>query len=1266
MGLLTKLGKTVIKAADKAQDINKQMSLDLPEIIEDTPIKTSVVTDDLADEATEMLGNKEAIDNWKKENKVPKEESKRRKQRKFSKQAKDLQAGIMSGPEYRKYIRENQPATSFTPEDLKTMMPNFKQVVGALTKDKSDSGILGLNSSLDKGNIVSSRLDIPAYNEHDIWVTSIVDKEKGKLYGRTAVLKNVNFDMTNRGAKKLALDIATEAKKTKKVLDKETGERVPQEFTQTKTPFATMKGEWQDFSDKDAFALAEKYINDPEWIQVGFNPERHSFFYDKETMMPVFNADAVVQIGALVLAKVPKLTTPALKAERINKLRKLRIDNMPEGARPATFKEGGLVPMDNQMNFALGGLNDEGGEIDEVSGNRVPIGGTKEGVRDDIEISISEGEFVFPEDVVRYIGLDKLMKIRQDAKIGLKKMEAMGQMGNSDEATLPDDLPFTASDLIVVGDVNQPMEFNEGGFVVRPLPIQNVPTSSNEKSDYSSYANSSYILTKEFKNAKGDSTIITFINGEPVIPIPEGYVEVVKGNESEEANIINNAVKEVEQNFNDDGAMQRIEREEARATAIDYSSMSSDQFFDRMKYESTDGYTASQSIGVGIALLIPKFGGVTQAALKIDQRQKVATMQNAINNLPDGPKKQEYQAILNGYEESKNFNSDAKKGILSSIVGEVSNFLGEVASVAGLNLNINQVESIANNATTAVITANKPASNSESPNVKKSLRPEFNNQTDLPITDASQPPMANTPYLGEDAINAMQSNITLTNPRSGDGKYFKKGIKAREAGASPPLSTDFQQSASTKPAPKLINPKDPRFLGGDRPAQVESRANQADIKLAQAEDNLEQVETQQKYMQNPVPTLLPEEMKAVKDRPDELSFGSQGFEYDPNTQSNIPRQKSFEVSPNMSQLDQNALKTRNQFKSEASEFAIPDPSNVPTLTVDSRRPDMLGYTQTRDSNIPTTPVVSTLNPEEFREQERIRSGVPTFKDPEEFREQERIRSGVPTFKDPVVSTLNPEEFREQERIRSGVPTFKDPASTFSKKPKPVKITTQERKRVERAKSLIPDRVRFSDDYVNAKNSGFTGSSIGGYAVGKISGDKDPQGVMVNDDGKVTKVRDLRDKKEYGGISINVSDAATVFKDINGVEFVKTGLLGRGRATLDGKKYTGPGIKNVAYQQRELNKPKPKPTRKQKANKEGTRYNVKDDGTTYKAPADPEGNKGGFKSFKDMFDGGGPGESAEEEVKRGGGDGGYSFDKGGLLSKRKRVKINTSKRGLATR
>ena len=115
--------------------------------------------------------------------------------------------------------------------------------------------------------------------------------------------------------------------------------------------------------------------------------------------------------------------------------------------------------------FGDGGLKDEGGEIDEVSGNEVPVGGTKEGVRDDIPANVSEGEFIFPEDVVRFIGLDKLMSIRQDAKMGLKKMDAMGQMGNGDEASMPDDMPFDMTDIIVVGDNEQPMEFAGGGFI---------------------------------------------------------------------------------------------------------------------------------------------------------------------------------------------------------------------------------------------------------------------------------------------------------------------------------------------------------------------------------------------------------------------------------------------------------------------------------------------------------------------------------------------------------------------------------------------------------------------------------------------------------------------------------------------------------------------------------------------------------------------------------------------------------------------------------
>ena len=111
--------------------------------------------------------------------------------------------------------------------------------------------------------------------------------------------------------------------------------------------------------------------------------------------------------------------------------------------------------------FEDGGLKDEGGMIDEVSGNDVPSGSTREEVRDDIPAQLSEGEFVFPADVVRYIGLEKLMTIRQEAKQGLKQMEAMGQMGNSDEATMRDDLPFDINDL----DMEDEVEYNRGGVV---------------------------------------------------------------------------------------------------------------------------------------------------------------------------------------------------------------------------------------------------------------------------------------------------------------------------------------------------------------------------------------------------------------------------------------------------------------------------------------------------------------------------------------------------------------------------------------------------------------------------------------------------------------------------------------------------------------------------------------------------------------------------------------------------------------------------------
>ena len=137
------------------------------------------------------------------------------------------------------------------------------------------------------------------------------------------------------------------------------------------------------------------------------------------------------------------------------------------------LQSGGAVPMNNmskQMElfepvtrgFDEGGLMDEGGTVDPVSGNDVPPGSNQEEVRDDIPAQLSEGEFVFPADVVRFIGLEKLMMIRQRAKAGLQRMEDMGQMGNSEEAIMPDTLPFSIEDLDMEDDE---LEMAQGGVV---------------------------------------------------------------------------------------------------------------------------------------------------------------------------------------------------------------------------------------------------------------------------------------------------------------------------------------------------------------------------------------------------------------------------------------------------------------------------------------------------------------------------------------------------------------------------------------------------------------------------------------------------------------------------------------------------------------------------------------------------------------------------------------------------------------------------------
>jgi len=159
-----------------------------------------------------------------------------------------------------------------------------QQVHDALTKDKQPKAFAPRR--LGEGTPVAVRLDIPAYEKKNTWVVSVhhpkTDFTAGEVIGYDSVahIDNPRFGVHPTGA----LNIAS---------------------GKPKATIATVHGNWKKTTPEDAFKLSQAVHNDPQWRQVGMDPERHSYFYDRETQEPVMAADEALHIGPLVYAKNP-------------------------------------------------------------------------------------------------------------------------------------------------------------------------------------------------------------------------------------------------------------------------------------------------------------------------------------------------------------------------------------------------------------------------------------------------------------------------------------------------------------------------------------------------------------------------------------------------------------------------------------------------------------------------------------------------------------------------------------------------------------------------------------------------------------------------------------------------------------------------------------------------------------------------------------------------------------------------------------------------
>ena len=514
VGLVPGLGdvaaKAIKKGAREVFDVAKRVEVD-PNAMgsglgnvrlkpKDTPTN---LTDQALTNTIDDLGlSADDLEKWREKN-YAKNKFRVPPQEKLADAADALRQGEITSAEFRELSGVFQP---ILPIKKMPKFPTKKDVAQALHATGGDKkvnkGIIGVNKTIEDGTQISARLDIPAYNDTDTWVVTLhdgVDKSGATVgYGQTAVLNNVNFTTNPLAASSIAAG-------------------------NSKATIARMNGEWENMDPEAVYEKATKLLDSDEWVQVGMNPYRASYFYDKADGMPIMSAEQVIQVGPLVLAKKVKKTTPDDKMFEFTDKRT---------GVTANFNQGGKV-MNNQMEMAFmkqGGIKDDGMKRDPVSGNEIPPGSMAKEVRDDIPAMLSEGEYVVPADVLRFYGVNFFEDLRNKAKSGLQGMEQNGRIGG--EPLSPQQVQQNMGQAPVQANQGGMMQgFNQAGLAGTPTPSSTFDPSAFAVVGGSTFNNQgqqpqqdSIVTFKTFINSVDGSTqIVEFVEGKLKTPAMEKF-----------------------------------------------------------------------------------------------------------------------------------------------------------------------------------------------------------------------------------------------------------------------------------------------------------------------------------------------------------------------------------------------------------------------------------------------------------------------------------------------------------------------------------------------------------------------------------------------------------------------------------------------------------------------------------------------------------------------------------------------------------------------
>jgi hypothetical protein len=196
--------------------------------------------------------------------------------------AQGIKEGTVTREQYSKLVNKLKPVTPYAEVPAPATVADMQR---GLTSDKVER--IGVPSeTLKAGDPVGLRLDIPAYSNNGVWVVSVHEQGAGYSAGKSigyesvAAVTNPTFGVVEKAALAIA-------------------------GGKPKATIAVMKGDWKPVTPKQASTSAKAALKSDKWVQVGMDPTRHAYFYDRASMEPVVSADEAIQIGPLVLAKNP-------------------------------------------------------------------------------------------------------------------------------------------------------------------------------------------------------------------------------------------------------------------------------------------------------------------------------------------------------------------------------------------------------------------------------------------------------------------------------------------------------------------------------------------------------------------------------------------------------------------------------------------------------------------------------------------------------------------------------------------------------------------------------------------------------------------------------------------------------------------------------------------------------------------------------------------------------------------------------------------------